>query len=214
MKYSFRIDVALINFGAKIVFFTKRDKDILGNAEKSSALTSRSGLVVETFCKTPLRTVAINENCFCCVWFDVIYNKVYIRHKLKTQGKQIQRNVPCDKSYTKTTGKNNGFLYRPPLLNVPMRIGAPAFARVTLRSVNGQKTRNGGSKIINGNSWIIHGNSCLKKATIYFLTHVDCQSHLNCRAASRRDAISVTPYVVWGLRITHRYDGLRCPIRA
>lgn len=40
MKYSFRIDVALKNFGAKIVFFTKRDKDILGNAEKSSALTS------------------------------------------------------------------------------------------------------------------------------------------------------------------------------
>ena len=109
MKYSFRIDVALMNFGAKIMFFTKRDKDILGNAEKSSALISWSGLVVETFCKTPLRTVAINENCFCCVWFDVIYNKVYIRHKLKTQGKQIQRNVPCDKSYTKITGKTNGF---------------------------------------------------------------------------------------------------------
>ena len=48
-------------------------------------------------------------------------------------------------------------------------------------------------------------------ATIYFLTHVDCQSLVNCWAASRRDAISVTPYVVWGMCITLRYDGRRYP---
>ena len=28
--------------------------------------------------------------------------------------------------------------------------------------------------------------------------YVDSQSLVRCRAASRRDAISVTPYVVWG----------------
>ena len=31
------------------------------------------------------------------------------------------------------------------------------------------------------------------------------------QAAFRRNAISVTPYVVWGMRITHRYDGRRHP---
>ena len=51
-----------------------------------------------------------------------------------------------------------------------------------------------------------------KRRQLYtFLTHVDCQSLVNCRAASRRDAISVTPYVVWGMRITNIYDGCRCP---
>ena len=49
------------------------------------------------------------------------------------------------------------------------------------------------------------------KETIYFLTYVDCQSLAHCRAASRRDAISVTPYVVWGMRINNIYDGCRCP---
>lgn len=29
--------------------------------------------------------------------------------KIEIQSTQIQRNVPCDKSYTKTTGKTNGF---------------------------------------------------------------------------------------------------------
>ena len=33
----------------------------------------------------------------------------------------------------------------------------------------------------------------------------------NFRAASRRDAVSVTPYAVWGMRITHRYRWTSLP---
>ena len=51
----------------------------------------------------------------------------------------------------------------------------------------------------------------IKSNYILLDPHVDCQSLVGCRAASRRDAISVTPYAVWGMRITHRYDGRSCP---